>query len=81
MRRIPQINRLEIVIVQKLDEPNWPPIVVYKMLSIDPPEKTAFTPTLLPVTRLGRCVDTILTITRSLRCVSLRFLAHPLLRK
>jgi hypothetical protein len=32
MRRIPKITRLAIVIVQKLDEPNWPPIVVYKML-------------------------------------------------
>jgi hypothetical protein len=39
MRRIPQINRLENVIVQKLDELNWPPIVVYKMLSIDPARK------------------------------------------
>jgi hypothetical protein len=31
MRRIPKINRLAIVIVENLDEPNWSPIVVYKM--------------------------------------------------
>ena len=30
---------------------------------------------------IRRCVDTILTVTRSLRCVSLRFRSHPLVRK
>jgi hypothetical protein len=38
------VSELEIVIVQKLDEPNWPPIVVYEMLSIDP-AKNCLTPT------------------------------------
>jgi CheY-like chemotaxis protein len=36
------VSELEIVIVQKLDEPNWPPIAVYEMLSIDPAKKLRY---------------------------------------
>jgi PAS domain-containing protein len=47
-RRISKIHRLELVIVRRLDEPNWAPIVVYKMLSIDAAKKNSLMPTPLP---------------------------------